>query len=49
MGSSLLLNTEHKTFADVTMPRTYFNAVRIGFNKSVGWEEFRIKEKLKDF
>lgn len=51
IGSKLLLNTEHKTFADSTVTNTskYFNAVRRGFKKSVGWENFRNKENLKDF
>lgn len=48
-GSELLLNTDHKTFADDTIGTTYFNAVRVGFKKSNGWEEFRISEGLKDF
>jgi len=50
-GSKLLIGTDHRTFADITVmdTRKYFNAVRIGFKKSVGWEKFRMKEKLKDF
>jgi len=48
-GSALLLGTDHKTYADASIPTTYFNAVRIGFKKSVGWEAFRDSEGLKDF
>ena len=52
-GSQVLAksNIKHNTFVDTTVTNTrkYFNAVRVGFKKSPGWEEFRIKEKLKDF
>lgn len=50
-GSKLLIGTDHRTFADITImdTRKYFNAVRRGFKKSVGWEEFRKSENLKDF
>lgn len=40
---------QYKTCADLSLPNVYFNAVRRGFVKSEGWEEFRINEGLEDF
>ena len=41
--------TNHRVYTDEKAPKRYFNAVRKGFVKSVGWEEFKEKEKLNDF
>lgn len=48
-GSALLKKSNHNIFIDKSMNSIYFNAVRKGFKKSSGWDEFKIKENLKDF
>jgi hypothetical protein len=39
----------HKIFIDRSIPNVYFNAVRKGFTKSVGWDTFKIEYNLEDF
>lgn len=46
-GSSLLKNKEHGIFIDRDIPNVYFNAIRKGFKKSKGWDEFIKKEGLE--
>jgi hypothetical protein len=55
-GSRVLNSTKnpytqnnHRVYTDEKAPKRYFNAVRKGFVKSVGWEEFKEKENLQDF
>lgn len=40
---------DHRIYVDKNMPHVYFNAVRNGFKKSQGWEDFMKKYNLKDF
>lgn len=50
-GSSAI-NTnykKHHTMIDTSVPNVYFNAIRKGFLKSEGWEEFRLQNCLEDF
>ena len=48
-GSRQLKHKEKNTYVDRSVPNVYFNAVRRGFTKTVGWEDFRKQNKLKDF
>ena len=49
VGSRKLVNQETRTYITEVKKPIYFNAVRRGFRKSKGWEEFRKREKLSDF
>jgi len=48
-GSRQIKNKETGIYIDRAVPTVYFNAVRRGFIKTVGWEDFRKQQKLKDF
>ena len=48
-GSHKLANKETHTYIAEVERHIYFNAVRRGFTKSEGWEEFREREGLPDF
>lgn len=48
-GTGRIRNKEKGTYIDRSVPPVYFNAVRKGFKKSEGWEDFRKQQKLKDF
>tara|TARA_R110000824_G_C15226470_1_gene678068 strand:- start:2838 stop:3506 length:669 start_codon:yes stop_codon:yes gene_type:complete len=43
------LQKKWRVYRDGEAPKRYFNAVRKGFVKCPGWEEFKEKENLKDF
>jgi hypothetical protein len=50
IGSSVANNLrDNKVYIDQKADLCYFNAVRQGFKKSPGWEEFKIQEQLNDF
>jgi len=48
-GTRRIRNKEKGTYIDRSVPSVYFNAVRKGFKKSEGWEDFRKQQQLKDF
>lgn len=48
-GTRSIRNKEMNTYIDSSVPSVYFGAVRKGFTKTPGWDDFRQQQKLKDF